>query len=107
GEVSGAPDTLTLYLGVSTSASSASLALDNNNIEMTRLQTTMKHAGVAPRDFSTSGLQLSPNFTRRDTIAGYEVDDYLTVMLANFRRFREFSGSGRGRDPHSGSRWRS
>jgi uncharacterized protein YggE len=85
GEVSGAPDTLTLQLGVSTNASSAVAALSKNDAEMARLQSMLEHAGVPVRDLATSDLELSPNYDPSGTITGYGVDDDLVVTMTDLR----------------------
>lgn len=83
GQASGTPDTLTLQLGVSTTASSATAALARNDSEMSRLQATLEGAGVASRGLSTADLQLSPNYDQSGTITGYTAEDELVVTLSN------------------------
>lgn len=83
GTANGTPDTVTINIGASTTASSASDALSQNNNEMNRLEAILTAAGATPSDLTTSGLSLSPNYGSSDTINGYEADDSLTVTLHN------------------------
>ena len=86
GVVTGRPNTLTVQMGVSTSASSATAALDQNNAEMTNLETTLVGAGVKWRDLQTSNLQISPNYDAQGVITSYGVNDDLTATFHHITR---------------------
>jgi hypothetical protein len=79
GTVSGAPDTMTVAIDVSTSDPHASTALGHNDAVATAVQQVLERDGVAARDLQTSGLSLqqvtSPN------PAGYQVDDQVSATL--------------------------
>jgi hypothetical protein len=81
GTATGTPDTLTIQLAVSTTASSATDALDQNNAEMKTLEDVLTGAGVATTDLQTNNLNLSPNYDSSDTITNYGAEDDLTVIL--------------------------
>lgn len=81
GEATGTPDTLTIQLAVSTTASSATAALDQNNSEMQTLEHVLSGAGVSNADLQTSNLNLSPNYDASSTITNYGAQDDLTVTL--------------------------
>ena len=83
GTANGTPDTVTINIGASTTASSASAALSQNNDEMNRLEGILTAAGATRSDLATSGLGLSPNYDPSGTINGYQADDSLTVTLHN------------------------
>lgn len=88
GTVTGTPDTLTVQLAVSTTASTATAALDQNNSEMSALQATLSAAGVATKDLQTSNLSLSPTYDSAGNVTGYGAEDDLTATL------RDLSSAG-------------
>lgn len=81
GQAVGTPDTVTLQMGVSTTAPSASAALDRNDSEMASLEQSFTSAGVPTSGLQTSGLDLDPNYDNSGNVDGYEADDELTVTL--------------------------
>lgn len=86
GTVSGAPDTLTLQIGVSTRAPSATAALDEADTELASLQAVFETAGVPSGGLQTSGLDLQPNEDSSGAITGYEADEELTVTMHDLAR---------------------
>jgi uncharacterized protein YggE len=79
GTVEGAPDTLTLQIGISASGSSAVEALAEANVKMTALQHAFR--GVPQRQLQTSGLNLNANYNQYGTITGYSAQEQLTVVM--------------------------
>lgn len=86
GKVLGTPDTLNLTMGVSTTAASASAALERNNAAMTKLQASLTSAGVAIAAMQTANLSLSPNTNAKGQIINYEADDTLAVTLTDLAK---------------------
>jgi len=86
GVVTGRPNTLTVQMAVSTTASSATAALDQNNAEMTSLETTLVRAGVKWRDLQTTNLSISPNYDAQGVVTSYGVDDDLTATFHHIAR---------------------
>lgn len=81
GTATGTPDTVTIQLAVSTTAASATSALDQNNSEMKSLEDVVIASGAALSDLQTSNLNLSPNYASGGTITNYGAQDDLTVTL--------------------------
>lgn len=86
GTATGAPDTLTVQIGATTNAPSATGALDRNNAEVARLEAVLRAAGVAAADLQTSNLQLSVNTNDKGVVTGYQASDQLTVTLHQLAR---------------------
>jgi hypothetical protein len=81
GKVEGVPDTLTLTLGVETSASSAQEALAQNADRSTRLLDALKAAGVAPKDIKTAQLTVNPTYDKSFHVNGYSVSNVVTAKV--------------------------
>jgi hypothetical protein len=82
GKVTGTPDTVTIAVGVQTTASTAGAALDENNAKANAVIAVLKGKGVAVADLQTSGLSVSPTYSNSgNTITGYQVTNSLTVTL--------------------------
>jgi uncharacterized protein len=79
GTVEGAPDTLTLQIGVSANGSSAVGALALANVKMAALQHAFR--GVPQRQLQTSGLNLNANYNQYGEITGYSASEQLTVVM--------------------------
>jgi len=86
GVVRGTPDTLTLQLAVVTKAKSATLALDQNNVDMRRVQAVFVSAGVKSANLQTSGLDVSPDYDNKGRLTGYGAEDDLTATLTDISR---------------------
>jgi uncharacterized protein len=82
GTVSGAPDTMTLGIGVSTTAGHAATALAENNLIASRVQQALKVAGVPLTDIQTAGLSLEPTSPN----PGFQVYDEVTATVKNIAR---------------------
>lgn len=83
GTVTGAPDQLTLMMGVQTRGTSAASALAANNQQATNLINTLKSRGVADADLRTSQLSVNPTTAADGRITGYEVTNQVTATLRN------------------------
>ena len=80
-EVTGTPDTMTLQMGATTNAASASAALDRNDAEVAALEAVLKSAGVPAADMQTSNLTLGPTYDSAGNVDGYQASDDLTLEL--------------------------
>jgi hypothetical protein len=82
--VQGAPDLLTLALGVETSAASAVAAMSANATRANELISTLRADGVASSDIQTSGLSVQPQYSSNgQRITGYQVDNDVTVTTTD------------------------
>lgn len=89
GTVSGTPDTLTVVLGVATTAPAAAEALADNTARSTALIEVLRDSGVAEEDLRTSGLSIFPSYSPDGgTVTGYEVSNQVTATL------RDLAGAG-------------
>ncbi len=82
GTVTGAPDTLTVGIGVSTTAAHAAIALAENNAIASRVQQALQSAGVPLAGIQTTGLSLEP--TSPDP--GFQVYDEVTATVKNIAK---------------------
>jgi uncharacterized protein YggE len=82
GTVTGQPDTLTLGIGVSTTAAHAATALSQNNVIAAAVQAALKKGGVAAANIQTTGLSLQQNWNN-GTLDGYAVYDEVTATIHN------------------------
>lgn len=62
GQVSVQPDIAVVQVGVQTSNSEATAALDSNSEQMQSLLDTLEQAGVAQEDIQTQSIQLQPQY---------------------------------------------
>jgi uncharacterized protein YggE len=88
GTVRGAPDTLTVALGVQTRAASAAAALADNSTRTTGLLDVLRGRGVADADLRTSRLSINPTYDQNGSITGYEVTNEVTATV------RDIAGAG-------------
>lgn len=87
GTVTGTPDQLILSMGVRTSASSVSIALQEANRAARRVIRSLKAGGVRAADIQTSGLSVEPDYTGGSQApAGYGVSEQLTATLRDLRK---------------------
>lgn len=93
GEVSRAPDLVTISAGVVTRASQAEAALRENAGRMERVRAALGRLGIPPRDIQTGSISLSQDYERRPEGArqptGYVASNQLNI------RFRDVAGAGR------------
>jgi uncharacterized protein len=88
GTVKGAPDLLTVVLGVQTQGPDAKGALDANSQKVTALLGALKGGGVAAADLQTSQLSINPIYAQNGRINGYDVSNLVTATL------RDIAGAG-------------
>ncbi|MDE3065384.1 MAG: SIMPL domain-containing protein [Acidobacteriota bacterium] len=86
GTVMGTPDTLTVQLGVHTTAATALSALAQNNAKMAALTASLRHHGLAPKDMQTSGLNIYPMTNSNGDVTGFSVDNDLTVTIHHIKQ---------------------
>src|SRR5947209_3514901 len=84
GTVNGTPDTLSIGVGVSTSATHAASALSQNNSIATAVQQALERDGVPAVDIQTTGLSLQAQYPPQP--AGFQVYDEVTATLHNMSR---------------------
>jgi uncharacterized protein len=88
GTVRGAPDLLTVVLGVQTRGPDAKGALDANSQKTTALIAALEGGGVAAADLQTSQLSINPTYAQNGRINGYDVSNLVTATL------RDIGGAG-------------
>ena len=92
GEVSRAPDLVTIGAGVVTQAETAGEAMAQNARRMTATVAALRGAGVADRDIQTSSISLNPQYRYGENvppvITGYQVSNQVSV------RFRDIGRAG-------------
>ena len=82
GRVTGAPDVMTLTIGVQSTAAHAGDALSANATKADAVIATLKGHGVANADIQTSQLSLYPQYDNNgNTIRGYQVTNTVTAKL--------------------------
>jgi uncharacterized protein len=84
GQGSGTPDVLTAVFGFSTSASSSSTALSQNNAKVATALQALSANGVASRDTQTTGLNLSAQYAYPHgvpTLTGYQATETVSAVL--------------------------
>jgi len=82
GKVSGAPNQLSLSMGVQTSAGSVATALRQANTAARSVTAVLRRSGVATSDIQTSGLSIYPNYSSNSGVpSGYQVSEQLTITL--------------------------
>lgn len=98
GTASAVPDIARLNAGVVAQAATASQAMADQRDRMTQVIAAIREAGVAERDIQTSGINLSPLYTRGEgrgtppLISGYQASNQVTVII------RDLSKVGAGLD---------
>ncbi len=86
GQGSGTPDVLTAVFGFSTTASSSTAALTQNNGKVAQALQALTTSGVAKRDTQTTGLNLSAQYAYPHgipTLTGYQATETITATLRN------------------------
>ncbi|WP_454886416.1 SIMPL domain-containing protein [Sphingomonas oryzagri] len=85
GQVTRAPDIVTVSAGVVTQASSAAATMAENAKRMAMTVAALKRAGVADKDIRTAALSLQPQYRYADNqppaITGYQASNQLTVTF--------------------------
>lgn len=89
GRVDATPDVGWLTVGVQTMAPTAQEAHQQNAEQMNQVVTSLRGLEVGERDLRTSGLSLSPVFTRPGEITGYRAQNNLTITVRDLSRAGE------------------
>jgi uncharacterized protein YggE len=96
GEVTRAPDQVTVMAGVVTRAPQAEAALRDNAARMERVRAALRGLGIQPRDIQTGTISLNQDYERprepmagRPEPSGYVASNQLTI------RFRDVANAGR------------
>lgn len=93
GEAQRVPDVATLSAGVVTEAADANAALRANAEQMNQLMAAIRDAGIAERDIRTSGLNVSPQYSRGDdqprSISGYQARNTVNLKVRDISNLGE------------------
>jgi hypothetical protein len=84
GQAEGTPDVLTAVFGFSSTAASATAALDQNNAEVNKALLALTSKGVAQADVQTTGLTLAPEYVYPNgvqTRIGFSATNTVTATL--------------------------
>jgi uncharacterized protein YggE len=79
GTVTGTPNTVSFQIGVSTTASTANAALQENNQKTAALEATLLKNGITKKNLQTSGLNVYDNTNMAGTIISFTAQDNLNV----------------------------
>jgi uncharacterized protein YggE len=86
------PDLAVIEAGVVTQASTAAVAMQQNNAQMTKVLAALRKSGVAERDIQTATINLSPQYryaqNEPPVITGYQASNQVSI------RFRDIAKSG-------------
>ncbi|AVM63884.1 hypothetical protein C3V38_05175 [Dietzia sp. oral taxon 368] len=85
GIITGAPDTVTIVLGVQTQAAQAAPAMAEN-AELANTLIQIKDQGVDDQDITTTNLSVQPNYQPAGTIDGYTVTNQVQATLRDIAR---------------------
>ena len=92
GDVRRVPDIAVISAGVTTNATDAASAMQDNANRMSRVLAALKKAGVADKDVTTSSINLSPQYryveNQAPVVVGYQASNQVTV------RFRDIARAG-------------
>jgi len=90
GQVTRAPDIVTVSAGVVTQASNAAAAMGENAKRMAATVAALKRAGVTDKDIRTASIGLQPQYRYTDNqppaITGYQASNSLTVTFRDIGR---------------------
>ncbi len=85
GETRIAPDMATINVGVTTQATTAVEAMQQNATRMSQVMSALTRQGIAARDIQTSSLNLSPQYDYRENqpplLRGYQAQNQLTIRV--------------------------
>jgi len=89
GEASGAPDRLTIDLGVVCRAPTARQALARANERAAQLIELLGREGIAKNDIATRSISIHPHYDDKGKVAGYEASNDVVVVLRDLARAGE------------------
>jgi len=84
GMASGAPNMLTVSVGIDVTDPSAQVSLADDNTKASAVTAALKQGGVLDSDVQTSNLQIQPQYNSHGAITGYQVTNTLTANLRDF-----------------------
>lgn len=84
------PDVATLSAGVVTQAADGNTAMRENAVQMDKVMTAIRAAGIAERDIQTSGVNLNPQYRYADNeapkITGYQASNTVSLKVRDITR---------------------
>ena len=84
------PDIASISTGVVTQATDANAAMRANAVQMDKVMTAIRAAGIAERDIQTSGINLNPQYNYRDnappTITGYQASNTVSIIVRDLAK---------------------
>lgn len=86
GTVTGTPNTMSFQIGVQTTASSATGALNENNLQVGRLESSLLANGIVKKNLQTSGLNIYTNTNSLNEVTGFTADDQLNVTTHDIKK---------------------
>jgi uncharacterized protein YggE len=86
GTVTGTPNTMSFQIGVQTTASTATGALDENNLQVRKLESSLLANGIVKKNLQTSGLNIYTNTNSRNEVTGFTADDQLNVTTHDIKK---------------------
>jgi uncharacterized protein len=84
GTASGAPNLLTVSVGIEVTEPSAQVSLADDDSKASAVTDVLKQGGVSQSDVQTTDLQIQPQYDSHGVITGYEVTNTLTAKLRDF-----------------------
>jgi len=99
GSVSATPDMATVAVGVTSRSEDATSAVETNNAAMAALHRALDDFDIEERDRRSRGFSLQPVYDHRKSsagtpaIAGYTVNNQLTVRVRRLERLGELLGA--------------
>jgi hypothetical protein len=86
GTVTGTPNTMSFQIGVQTTASTATEALNENNLQVGRLESSLLSNGIVRKNMQTSGLNIYTNTNQQNQIIGFTASDELNVTTHKIKK---------------------
>ncbi len=84
------PDVATLSAGVVTQAADGNTAMRENAVQMDKVMSAIKAAGIAERDIQTSGINLSPQYRYAENeapkITGYQASNTVSLKVRDITK---------------------
>jgi uncharacterized protein YggE len=89
-EATRVPDIATISTGVVTQAADANAAMRANAVQMDKVMSAIRAAGIAERDIQTSGINLNPQYkyieNQPPSIVGYQASNNVNVKVRDLSR---------------------
>jgi uncharacterized protein YggE len=81
GNVTGAPDTVTVDAAIESIAPDASTALSQTNARMSAVTDAVANGGIDRKDVSTTAITLQPQYGDNSVITGYQASNSIEVKI--------------------------